>query len=153
MKPSERLIQLTERLETQDNRATAHPIFLVQQEHRIYGMDPAYTDLSVWEPAYDNECYYETAEEAMVHEGLDGTDDLKQVFYVIEWRYVSAHFTEQAAVDYIEGHKHNLDNPRIYVASQDYCHEWNETVDSIKRIAKFVNADTIDHFAKLKPVK
>jgi len=146
MKRSERLKQLLERLETQDNRATAHPIFLVQQEYRVYGIDPQYCRTrynSIWVYKDDPEYTYETEDEArkafsddeyMHEESFE--DKYEEIFYHTGYQYVCAHFTEAAAQNYIDQNKHNLANPRIYVDSQHRCYEWIETLEAIKSIAR-----------------
>lgn len=149
MKLSNRLELLVQRLNTQDNRATAHPIFIVQQEHRIYGMDPKLADSTtkcVWQFKWNSEDLYETLEDAMDCEGQDDEDDFEKIYYVIEWRYVCAHFTEAAAQEYIRTNIHNLDNPRIYVDSQYRCDEWNDTIEILKRLGRAVCSgdDAID---------
>jgi hypothetical protein len=51
------LVQLGKALATQDNLATASPIFMVQQRRRVYGFDTAYDDGShtVWLSDESNE--------------------------------------------------------------------------------------------------
>ena len=90
MKLSNRLELLVQRLNTQDNRATAHPIFLVQQEHRIYGMDPDYTDKCVWEPSWAADCYYDSLEDAMMqYDYIDVTlDDVIQAMDINEMSFL-----------------------------------------------------------------
>ena len=61
----------------QDNRATEHPMYIVQQE-RAPG----------------------------------------------EWRFVSVFFTNDAAREFIQRNNHNLEKPRIYIASGYNNPEW-----------------------------
>lgn len=93
------MAQIGERLRTQDNRITADPIFLVEQEQRVYGIDQNYTD---------------------DFEEIDG----EHVGYKIIWTFVTCCFTEAAANRYIKENRHNLKNPRTYVASAYRNHEW-----------------------------
>ena len=93
------LAEIGERLRTQDNRITAQPIFLVEQEQRVYGVDHHYTD---------------------DFEEIDG----KNVGYKTIWVFVQCCFTEAAADRYIAENGHNLNNPRTYVASAYRNHEW-----------------------------
>ena len=53
MTPSE-LSALREELRTQDNRFTADPLFVVFEEHRVYGVGPEYTDDFEWFQADDH---------------------------------------------------------------------------------------------------
>ena len=42
------LREIAERMDGQDNRSTANPIFVVQQKRRIYGVDFNYSEGNVW---------------------------------------------------------------------------------------------------------
>lgn len=93
------LVSIGERLRTQDNRITADPIFLVQQQRRVYGVDHHYTD---------------------DFEEIDG----ETVGYKTIWEFVTCCFTEAAADRYIAENAHNLTDPRTYVASAYRNREW-----------------------------
>jgi hypothetical protein len=136
MKPFERLKQLVERLTTQDNRATAHPLYCVEQEHRIYGMREDCADKYIWQRKESLDCTFRTKEEvvAFCDELTIDEDDFEKVFYALEWRFVNAHFTEDAAQQYIDNNDHNLTNPRIFVTSQHSCYEWIEIVEILKNL-------------------
>ena len=43
------LVETGARIRDQDNRSTSSPVFMVQQDRRIYGVDPAYHDGIRWE--------------------------------------------------------------------------------------------------------
>ncbi len=92
-------------LATQDNRATAHPMFVVQQRRRIYGMGHDYSDELVW-----------LDEEGDEHP-FSGGDPPK------DW-------TETRYID-LDGH--NLTDPRIYVASAHRNHEWQTVRELLSR--------------------
>lgn len=93
------LREMGERLRTQDNLATAHPIFLVEQQRRIYGVDSDHTDDFEW---------------------LEG----ESVGYTMIWEFVTCCFSQVAAQSYIDANRHNLKEPRIYVASAYRNPEW-----------------------------
>jgi len=147
---------LAERLRTQDNRATGNPLFCVQEEERIYGMDPYYADdmaLYIWRAEHDG--VYES-DVALIDElgaqhfslafPLEGTGVIdrhttrltieghkyERVYYVTRWKFVCAHFTEAAADRYVAENSHNLTNPRIYVTSQYRCWEWIAAVAELR---------------------
>ena len=48
---------ITANLGTQDNRITSHPIFLVQQKHRVYGLEES--DHYIWVDECGEEVYDE----------------------------------------------------------------------------------------------
>lgn len=95
---------IAERLHTQDNRITAHPLFAVQQKRRIYGLDADYRDGTVF---IDDEGI-EFAECDSVEHGC------REVGYRDTWEFVTGCFTEQGCKDYIAANGHNLNEPRIY---------------------------------------
>ncbi len=88
-------------LNTQDNRATQDPLFCVFEKERIYGLHPDYADGYEW----------------------DDNDPDEKVYYVERDRFVTAHFTEKAAQEYIDIDGHNLERPFIYVTSMRRCYE------------------------------
>ena len=92
------LKKTSELLRTQNNRATAHPLFIVYEKERIYGVDPDF---------HDDACVYEA----------------EKLHYIVRNRFVSAHFTEAAAERYIAENNHNLCRPFVYAASMHRCHE------------------------------
>lgn len=140
------LDQIAKRLREQDNRATAYPLFVVQEEERVWGLDPEYADemsTYVWRYTDDWEYVYESDEELIAEhsdsrlperlaalspwetevEASNGAR-YEKIFYAKRWKFVCAHFTEAAAEEYIEHNRHNLKNPRVYVTSQHRCPEW-----------------------------
>ena len=145
------LSTLRDRLRTQDNLATAHPLFCVREEERIYGMDPQWDDNTpyIWQDHDETECTYESKAELLAAAGGDlgtpqyvigrGEQEIEidgrryqRIYYVIRWSFVCAHFTEAAAERYIEENRHNLANPRIYATSQHRCWEWIAAVESLR---------------------
>jgi len=121
------LQEIAKLLWTQDNRATAHPIFLVQQRRRTYGFDPQYSDQFVW--LYEDECEEVSDEEASTLEAQFQKDysepeGFTRVAYVDTWEFVQPFLTDQAAEAYIEANRHNLTDPRIYVDSGHRNPEW-----------------------------
>jgi hypothetical protein len=115
------------RLLEQDNLATAHPIFLVQQKRRILGLDPAYADDDqiTW---IDPDGELDAAEAAKIERRWAATgkepDGLTRTGVIVEWEYVTACLTRVGAEDYIARERHNLAEPRVYVASGYRNAEW-----------------------------
>jgi len=147
-----RLADLEHRLRTQDNRATAWPLYVVEQRERIYGLDPQWSDSDtgyIWQYQDDHSVYYETdldllAEHCMgLTEGrvdydfaqIEGRDEVtledceyEKIYYTVRWKFVCAHLTEEAADLYVEQNAHRLTQPRVYVTSQYRCHEWQDVM-------------------------
>lgn len=117
---------LTERLRTQDPWATSHPIFTVQQRFRIWGIDPDYTETFAWMNAEDQEV--DPAMAATLEAGLRAQaptpDGYRRIGYLDTWDFVTACLTEAGAQAYIDLNRHNLRDPRIYVASGYRNQEW-----------------------------
>jgi len=116
---------LGEELRTQDNLYTADPIYIVQEEEFIYGLDPRYCENYHWLFADEGEVY-EVPEDG---EGLPLDEDqaeefgYEKTYYHRQWKFKCAHLTLKAANQYIETQRHNLKNPRVYVDSMHRCPE------------------------------
>lgn len=121
MKTPNTLHAIGESLRTQDNRATAHPMFCVQKLVVDSGYDPGYTDTKCWwnpemlEVAYDIE---------PKGKGWDGPFG-----YKTRWETVMVAFTEAGCEKYLELDGHNVRRQahngevRIYVESFNRCPE------------------------------
>lgn len=128
LQPPPYVLQLADRLRTQDNRATHIPIFAVQQRVRDHGYDTDWGGDSVWiDGANDN---VEASEEeaglldAREQAGIEVPDGWDKVGYRDRWEFVQPFFTKHAAEAYIEANRHNLTDPRTYVYSGYRNHEW-----------------------------
>lgn len=149
LRAGKRLAELERLLRSQGNRATAWPLFVVEEEERIYGIDPAFgteKGLYVWHNREDSDCWCETdddlledyadridveaAREEMEQENTVDLDGHRwdKVYYETRWGFVCAHLTEGAADLYIAQNSHNLKKPRVYVTSQHRCYEWQDTM-------------------------
>lgn len=144
---NEKLQKISKNLKNQDNRITADPIFYVQEEKTIWGIDSDYDPEWTW---IDSEEGQEVDEDAWPHleiieedwigekeevekakKILDSDfglcfDTCKKVGYIKFYVNVQPFFTEKAAQDYIDYNRHRLENPRIYVASAYRNDEWND---------------------------
>lgn len=125
-----RLEPISQRMRGQDNRATSHPIFIVQQRRRVYGFDPAWTDDIAWiydgaEVATSREELEKFLEEITLSEDRAyDTGALTKTGYRDRWEFVQPFFSNEGAEEYIRANRHNLDEPRIYVASGYRNDEW-----------------------------
>lgn len=120
-------------LKTQNNRFTAHPIFMVQEERTIYGIGAEYDPQIVW--LYEDGCVRVDEKlasrlERMYH-NLNSKyfmDDCprgyRRVGYTTQWINVQPFFTERGAEEYIRVNGHNHGKLRIYVASAYRNAEW-----------------------------
>jgi len=111
----------------QDSRATAHPIYVVQQRRRVFGFGPACSDDASW----INDEGYEVTDPATVEwldnewvNSGDNPEGYVRAAYQDFWEWVQPFFSQRAAEDYIDANRHNLTDPRVYVASGYRNDEW-----------------------------
>ena len=99
------LPEISERLRTQDNRATADPMFCVQIKVRDCGYDATWVDNLCWrDDTLDEETRYDD------DPGFVEPMDLKweRTGYVDRWETVMVAFTERGAREYLELDGHNV---------------------------------------------
>ena len=145
----ERLAQIAHEIETQDNRITAEPVFVVQNKKKLFGVDSDYHndgfewysvgsgDWSVTEGQMfdwlqsncnDYENKIDAPEDAP--EGFDedewdwGSGPWRRVYYKVQWEFATSCFTEHGCNEYLRINGHNLTEPRIYVYSGYRNQEW-----------------------------
>lgn len=142
-KNKEKLKKIAQNLTTQDNRITADPIFYVQENQRIWGFDPHYSENYVWiddegndigEEFYDDLDFLEENDYCDEEDVIKCRERLRQygvneencqkVYYIDIWENVQPFFTEEEAQQYLKINGHNLKNPRIYVACAFRNEEW-----------------------------
>lgn len=114
-----RLVEMGRNVNTQDNRITANPLFVVEQKVRDYGLDPAHhSHGSIWLDSSGEE----VDESELPSE--DARDHYTEVFYQERWEHVQPFFTEKGAQDYLAINGHNLGETRIYVEGGHRNEEW-----------------------------
>lgn len=113
-------------LRTQDNRITSHPLFIVQQKRRTYGIDTGWTEATVWLDEEGSEVDGGLARslEAGWKKCRLEPAGYTRVGYHDTWEFVTACLTEDGAKDYIRLDGHDLREPRIYVTSGHRNKEW-----------------------------
>jgi hypothetical protein len=132
--------RMSREVQTQDNAATAHPIFVVQQRERIYGCDPDLVDDGevVWLDAV-NDCQEIHGEERdKLEEEYKRTfkvpDDYHRTGYFDRYEFVQPFFTKAGAEAYIEANRHRLKDPRIYVDSAYRNPEWQAVLRHLRAL-------------------
>lgn len=93
-----------ERLKTQDNRATMHPMFCVQIKRRDVGYDSAYSDNRCWRDSANEETIYDDDKD---FKGEPEGDQWEEFGYVDRWETVMVAFTEEGCKEYLELNGHN----------------------------------------------
>lgn len=117
-------------LREQDNRITSHPVFVVEQKRRIYGVDSDYTDSFVWVNPNDFEAVSETRKKGW-----------RKLGYIEVWEFVTACLTEKGCEVYLRVNAHNLSSPRIYVYSGWRNHEWQTLRSMMPALAAFTHTE------------
>lgn len=120
------LSAIGERLKTQDNCGTQHPMFCVQVKIRDVGYDSAYFDDHCWHDAANEEYLFD---DDPGFKGKPEGEEWDEFGYKDRWETVMVAFTRKGCEDYIErnGHneKHRAHNGeiRIYAESFYRCPE------------------------------
>jgi hypothetical protein len=110
---------IAERLQKQDNRCTAEPMFCLQIKVRDAGYDKNYSEDTVWINMMSGD--YE--------EVPPGTEGAEEFGFKDRWETVMVAFTEQGILDYMAKDGHNVKRraykgeTRIYVESFHRCDE------------------------------
>jgi hypothetical protein len=132
---------IADELKTQDNRSTAEPIYVVQQQRRVYGFDPDYTDGTgiVWLNGPDC-CEADEKERVELNAEYERTGecpvDWMRTCYQDTWEFVQPFFTLKGAESFIEENAHRLTDPRVYVDSAYRNKEWMAIRELLKTVAK-----------------
>ena len=117
-----KLVAIAKRMKGQDNRITANPIFLVQQQRRVYGIMRGRTDNFVW--LHNGREYTDEEKDKYIEECEPGGEGWEHVGYIDEWVFVQPFFSNKGAEAYVASNRHNLNNPRVYVDSAYRNKEW-----------------------------
>ena len=133
------ILGIAEQTCVQDNRATAYPLFAVQEKKREYGYDPAYTDDVVWIDSC-NDCVEVEGEELEAAQKYwddyhSEPDCLTRTGYKDHWEFVTACFTEAGCQAYIDANKHNHRGElRIYAYGSYRNKEWQEMYEFLRSL-------------------
>lgn len=145
---NKKLQKISKNLKNQDNRITADPIFYVQENKRIYGIDSQYDPEFTWlymdgdndeieKEAWphlkiiDEDCFHEEEEVRNAKKVIEEEFELdyslcEKVGFMDVWVNVLPFFTEAGAQKYLDRYGYSLNKPRIYVASAYRNDEWND---------------------------
>jgi len=126
----DKIKEIGRKLSTQDNLATAHPMYTVQQRRDVYGMDPEWSDEIVW--IWDHDVVAESEEDldkflkekSLTLEDAEDSGFLVRTGKFSYWEFVQAFFTLDAAEAFVLAQAHNLREPRVYVESGHRNPEW-----------------------------
>lgn len=113
---------------TQDNLGTANPAYCVKERTRHFGIDDNYQNdgyewfCSEQQEGFDcDDDMYDALNTIAEYTGEDEVnmngDTYQKCYYRDEERTVTTCLTREHAQDYIDGNRHNLKNPFIYVES------------------------------------
>lgn len=120
-----RMMEVSQRLRTQDNRATADPIFCVQILVRDVGYDWAYTDHHCWVDSANGETICDDDPNFKEPTGVEW----EKFGYTDRWETVKVALTERGCLNYLGVDGHNVKQRafrgrfRIHVESMSRCQE------------------------------
>ncbi|MEO8277428.1 MAG: hypothetical protein ABI639_14535 [Thermoanaerobaculia bacterium] len=120
------LAEIAREISTQDSAGTTHPIYVVQQRRRIYGIDTQWGGEVVW---LGEDSIEATAEDvAEIETGKREGEIWTETGFVDVWEFVQPFFTRKGAEEYIRanGHRHGRGKAdlRVYVDSGYRNDEW-----------------------------
>lgn len=121
----EQLAALREELRTQDNACTEHPLYVVYDKQRIYGLDSDHAEHYCWLYPDRGDGRSEVTDSELVAR-LNHLDSLGQepeiagvqyalMGYLDVDRFITACLTRKAAERYIVEYSHRLHKPFVYV--------------------------------------
>jgi len=123
----DQLSALRTELQTQDNAATADPLFCVFQKQRIYGLDSDHAEHYCWLYPDRGDGPSEVTDSKLAarlnHLESLGIDTAvagityTRIGYIDVDRFVTACLTRRSAKDFIERNSHRLRKPFVYVES------------------------------------
>jgi DNA-dependent RNA polymerase auxiliary subunit epsilon len=135
------LLDLKDRLHTQDNRCTREPIFLVQSKYKKTAINENGSEVEYIECMSGDYCSYDSEEEmlnSLIEDGYDVTDVDDIQYYThwfdYDWETINSHFTEAGAQAFINRKKHDYSELRIYGDSLVYCAEMTTLRDILMKI-------------------
>lgn len=114
------LLDISQKLKTQDNRCTRDPIFQVRGIKRLYGMDPNFSDNLVWIDTEIESAHCEVENPSKPNENI-----IKTGYIEVEEVLMSS-FSEEGCKEHLELNRHNYSKYRevyIYVDTLRRCPE------------------------------
>jgi len=126
---NDEILKIGKLLQTQDNHATAHPLFVVQKKCRDMGYESDYTDDYCWAFSDGPDCVIADPDEVLRLEQLDSVgkitdEEWQKVYYIDRWDFVTACFTAQSCKEFIENNKHRYGELRMFVDTAHHNPEW-----------------------------
>lgn len=106
----------------QDNLGTSDPVWLVETQEKLYGVDPAWAD----------------ADGSAMLDGNGEVDPEGEAVHYMTQRLLNgpASLTRRGIEDYIAADGHNLERPRPYAASLYRCEEMQKLRRALIALAK-----------------
>lgn len=130
---------IAQQMRTQDNECTANPLFYVEQQRTITGIDTDYDPEIVW--CIEDSMIFKGDEEFAALETAyaeSGTvpENYTRTGYVHEWEFVTAFFTRSAAEQFVVQHGHKYSGPlRMSVETEPRNREMNLVRDFLQSLA------------------
>lgn len=123
------LLEISRNLNTQDNRGTANPMFVVFEKEIIVTHADYDHDRIEWsredDPSVTADSRQHARLEKLYASGRDTPNWYRVTVKEID-RFVTVCFTEKGCKDYLEINRHNLRKPFIYAAGSYRNHEYQQ---------------------------
>jgi hypothetical protein len=116
------LTTIADKMRSQDNACTAHPLFVVYNERKIYGMDSEFCEDYDWIDQEGGDYTVADARKIMVleryqrHFGSEPEAWAKR-YYIKRDEFVTCAFTLDAANEFIKRKHYDYDRLHVYVES------------------------------------
>lgn len=140
-----RLSEIGTLINSQNNRCTEAPIFIVEQRVRDWGYDPAYSDqyglVDNSDPDSDAVDPDDADEILKRIADVELVSTWKKVYYKDRWQFVTACLTEQGCNEYLARNGHNLGVTRIYAAGSHRNQEWRDVRKALMAMSRETNQD------------
>jgi hypothetical protein len=115
-----KLTALADEMRTQDNACTAHPLYVVYNERKIYGMDVEFAEEYDWIDQTSGDYEVADAKKVKALERYENyfcqePDNWAKRYYIKRDEFVTCAFTLSAANDFIKRKGHDYRNGRLHV--------------------------------------
>jgi len=138
LKCLDELNEISHSINTQDNRMTDQPIFIVQKKIKLNCMEGYNEDGHWWIKDGEEETNELRCKrlDLLLENDWREYGNYEKVCYQEHWEFVTACFTEQGCKDFIAIEGHNLGETRIYADGSYRNLEFRKVRDFLKGIEK-----------------
>ena len=140
----ESLLEISQEMNTQNNRSTAHPLFVIQVDKKQYGAE-GWCDEAERKEDYDHEDFCESCAQ-LAEDNDEALPDYcencaPEMFVWYKWEkafdlQAGVFFTAKACDEHIRCNDYHYSNPRSYAISAWRNYEMQDTMKFLKNLTK-----------------